>query len=90
MNKYLKSVGSGMVWGAKHPFKDVTWTDRYDDDRKNLAETMCDALGVALVQQGISWLICIGGLIALGYASNKIKNLPVKANVVVDKEPKKK
>ncbi len=87
MNKYIKAVGNGMIWGVKHPFREVTRTNRYDNMR--LTEAMCDSLGVAIVQGCIGWGLFIGGLVAIGYANEKIKNQPVKVNMVIDKDQEK-
>lgn len=87
MNKYFKAVGSGMIWGIKHPFKNAIYTDRWN--HMNLAESVCDNMGITLVQTGFQYAIFIGGLIAIGYASNKIKNQPIKVKMVVDKKPEK-
>lgn len=85
--KYLKAFGNGMIWGIKHPFKEVYMTDRYDDMK--FTEMICDSLGVATVQTCLGYGIFIAGLIALGYANEKIQNKPVKVNMVIDKEKKK-
>ena len=87
MNKYFKAFGGGIIWGLKHPFKDVVKTDRYDDMK--FVEVMCDSLGVATIQTFIGYGIFIGGLIAIGYAGNKLQNQPVKVNMVVDKDQTK-
>ena len=88
MNKYFKAVGKGMIWGVKHPFKEVSRTDRYD--HMKLTEAMCDALGVAIIQTGVGLIMTIGSLIALGYVGEKINNKPVKVEMVIDKDPEKK
>ena len=88
MNKYFKAYGKGLIWGAKHPFREVSRTDRYDDI--GVIDAMCDALGVATSQAVIAHALLIGGLIAIGYANNKIKNKPVNVKMVVDKKPEEK
>ena len=84
MNKYFKAFGNGVIWGLKHPFKDVARTDRHD--HMTLTETVCDSFGIAVVQSCIGYGLFIGGLVALGYANEKLQNKPVKVNMVIDQK----
>lgn len=81
MNKHFKAFGKGMIYGVKHPFRQAP-PARYFD--MSLTEALCDSLGVAIVQTTAEYGIFIGGLIAIGYANDKIKNKPVKVKMVVD------
>lgn len=87
MKKYFKAYGKGMIWGVKHPFKEVYTTNRYDD--MGFVEMMCDSLGVATVQTTIAYAIFIGGMIALGYAAKKVEGKTPRVKMVIE-EPKKK
>ena len=91
----VKKIGSGFIYGVKHPFEkpDVTYDKRQAD--MNWGDFILDGLGMVASQGTIQWAVSmvgfVGFLIAVGYINSKLENAPVNVKMVVDKkEPEKK
>ena len=91
MNKNLKKIGSGFVYGLRHPFEEPakTFVNRQYDMK--LSDWALDSIGMFVPQTIIRSAATYGAFIAilcgLGYIGSKLDDDNVKVKMVV--EPKK-
>lgn len=90
MKKNLKKIGSGFVYGLKHPFEEPakTFVNRQYDMK--LSDWALDSIGMLVPQTVIRWACAYGGFIALligfGYINGKLSDENIKVKMVT--EPK--
>lgn len=91
----IKKIGSGFIYGVKHPFEkpEITYDKRQAD--MNWGDFILDGLGMTASQGTIQWACSmvgfIGFLIAVGYINSKLEEKSqLNVKMVVDKAPEKK
>lgn len=89
-----KKIGSGFIYGVKHPFEkpEITYDKRQAD--MNWGDFILDGLGMVVSQGTIQWAVSMAGfvgfLMAVGYINSKLEKAPINVKAVVEKTPEKK
>ncbi len=89
-----KKIGSGFIYGVKHPFEkpEITYDKRQAD--MNWGDFILDGLGMVVSQGTIQWAVSMAGfigfLMAVGYINSKLEKTPINVKAVVEKTPEKK
>ena len=91
MNRTLKLMGSGFVYGLTHPF-DSELKGRPVDDL-SITEALLDGaacgVGAGVTQLAIQCAATVAILIGIGYVHSKLESLPVNVNTTVDQSKEK-
>lgn len=86
MNKTLKTLGGGFIYGIKHPFTD-TPLERWND--MTMTESLIDNLGSSIARAAVGYGLLFGLVVGIGYINQTIQKTPVRVTMCV-KDGKKK
>lgn len=90
MNKTLKMIGKGFVYGVKHPYLDAPM--KRTDDMTSIDGFLGD-IGMSISQGTIQTIVGYGSailiLVAVGYINQKMNKKDLKVNMVIEDKEKK-